>query len=136
MMKRRHWYTFIPLLGIVLLCTNCVYNNEEVLYPAPPQPVEPVDTCGLPVVVSYADDIVPILDANVCLACHENADPAGGIGLEGYDRVLPFVEDGSLLGSIQYDPQFSRMPKGNYDKVPDCEISMIKKWIDQGYPNN
>lgn len=135
-MNRRFFFTFTSIMSMTFLLTNCVYNNEETLYPVPPPPPEPVDTCGLPEVVSYTSDIVPLLEKHVCLACHENADPAGGIGLEGYDRVIPFVEDGSLLGSIKYDPQFSRMPKSPYEKVPDCEVAMIEKWIDQGYIDN
>lgn len=130
--------TFSLITSMTFLLTNCVYNTETELYPEPPEEEEevvPVDTCGLPDVVSYAQHVEDLLIKHQCVACHENADPAGGITLEGYNNVVPYIEDGSLLGSIEYDPQWSRMPK-SYDRMPDCEVAMIAKWIDQGYAEN
>lgn len=134
-MNRRLLFTFSLLTSLTFLLTNCVYNTEAELYPELPEEETPVDTCGLPDVVSYSSDIEELLVKHQCVACHETADPAGGITLEGYTNVVPYIEDGSLLGSIEYDPQWSRMPKG-YDRVPDCEVAMIAKWIEQGYPDN
>ncbi len=134
-MNRRFPSISAFFLGMPLLLTNCVYNIETDLYPVPSEEekiVAPVDTCGLPDVVSYSQHVETLLIKHQCVACHENADPAGGITLEGYENVVPYIEDGSLLGSIEYDPQWSRMPKG-YDRIPDCEVAIIAKWIDQGY---
>lgn len=136
-MNLRLLSTFVLISGMVFLLTNCVYHTETELYPESPEEEEeiPADTCGLPEVVSYSQDVEVLLVKHQCVACHETADPAGGITLEGYSNVVPYIEDGSLLGSIEYDPQWSRMPK-SYDRVPDCEVAMIAKWIDQGYVEN
>ncbi|MDP5171952.1 MAG: hypothetical protein NWR72_17005 [Bacteroidia bacterium] len=126
---------FASLLFLTFVLTNCVYHAEEVLYPSEPEPEPVIDTCNIPSVVSYDRDVEPLLVKHYCVACHENADPAGGITLEGYGRVTPYIENGSLLGSIRYEQGFDPMPKG-YPRMPDCEVEMIRVWIEQGYPNN
>lgn len=94
-----------------------------------------MDTCNLPEVVSYQTHVLPLLEKHKCVACHETADPAGGITLEGYGRVTPYIEDGSLLSSIRYESGVEPMPR-DYPRMPDCEVEMIAKWITAGYPNN
>lgn len=133
-----HPASSLGLIFVLLLAaSSCVYQNEEALYPAPPQveEPEPVDTCNLPEVVSYKTHVLPLLEKHYCIACHEASDPAGGITLEGYGRLTPYIEDGSLLGSIRYENGFDPMPKG-YPRMPACEVEMVAKWITAGYPNN
>ncbi len=138
-MKFRPAHPSVLIFALLLAASSCVYQNEEVLYPEPPPSEEPdpdpVDTCGLPVVVSYQTHVLPLLEKHYCVACHETSDPAGGITLEGYGRVTPYIEDGSLLGSIRHETGFESMPR-DYPRMPDCEVELIAKWIAEGYPNN
>lgn len=133
-----HRYRFVILLtgALMLLSTACVYQNEETLYPEEIQeePVE-TDTCGIPDVVSYETDVLPLLEKHYCIACHEASDPAGGIVLEGYGNVEPYARNGSLVGSIAHEPGYSAMPDV-YPKMPDCEIEMVRAWVEQGFVNN
>ncbi len=136
-MKLHHLIPFLAL-GLLIALQSCMYQNEQDLYPEPTEKEEeqfPVDSCGLPNIVSYQNDVLPLLEKHYCIACHETADPAGGITLEGYGRVVPYVEDGSLLGSIRYEQGYESMPRV-YDRMPDCEVEVIAKWIEQGYENN
>ena len=133
-------FTILAIItGLIIWMSGCVYHVESELYPEEPkeEPQEevPVDTCGLPDVVSYQTHVLPLLEKHYCVACHEAADPAGGITLEGYGRLLDYIEDGSILASIRYESGYEPMPQ-DYDRMPDCEVEMIAKWIEQGYENN
>lgn len=75
------------------------------------------------------------LISNKCLGCHSGSAPQGGIDLSTHTAVKNRVTDGSLWGSINHLAGFSAMPK-NGQKLSDCEINQVKKWIDSGSPNN
>ena len=108
-----------------LLLTSCYYDVEEVLYAG-----EECNTEN----VSYDEDIRLILD-NHCMTCHNASSNFGNVKLETYDQVAARVETGILLGVIRHDPGFYAMPPGN-TKIPECQISQIESWIDNGYPQN
>ena len=85
--------------------------------------------------MSFATDIVPLLQAN-CYACHSNANQSvSGISLEGHSNVKIQVDNGRLLGAITHASGFSPMPQGG-PKLSDCNISKIRSWINNGAPNN
>lgn len=110
---------------------GCYYDNEEDLYPQ----VIPCDTSN----VTYSGTVKPIID-QYCISCHSQGNPSGNINLEGYTNVaiagdiVPGVY-GSLYGVISHYSGNSPMPK-NQPKLPDCKIRQIKKWIDEGTPDN
>jgi len=116
-------------LGFVLLSclfiNSCYYDNEEELY----GDVE-CDTSN----VTYTDDVLPVMEQN-CYVCHAANVNQGGITLEGYDALKVYVDNGRLLGAINHDSGFSPMPQ-NAPKLPDCAISKIQAWVDDGAPNN
>jgi mono/diheme cytochrome c family protein len=117
--------TFAVVLG------SCYYDNEEELYP---QPVA-CDTTN----VTYAGTVNPILDQE-CLSCHSGGAPSAGIRLETYDDIaaaaaIPEGTFGSLLGVIKHSIGNSPMPKGG-NKLSDCKIQQIEKWINEGALNN
>lgn len=87
--------------------------------------------------VSFSADVVPIVEQS-CYSCHSATSykqAGAGINLEGYDQLLHSVTDGSLSESINHTINVSPMPKGE-SKLPDCEISVIDTWIEQGSLNN
>lgn len=117
----------IMLLGIV---TGCYYDNEEKLYP------ELSTGCDLSN-VTFSGSVKPILQA-ACLSCHSNAQAASsgsGIKLENYADVKIQVQNGKLMGTIKHLSGFQAMPLGG-EKLTDCEISKLQKWIDNGTLNN
>jgi hypothetical protein len=118
--------TLLLTLAAVTFLQSCYYDNEEDLYPTPPA----CDTTN----VSYANDVWPIISSN-CTGCHSGGAPQGNISLENYDDIVVAANNGSLLGVIRHDEGWSPMPKGGA-KLPDCDISKIEKWVDDGTPNN
>ena len=82
----------------------------------------------------FSTAIKPLMD-NKCVGCHNSASLGGNIDLSSYAGVKSAAVSGKLYGSITWSNGISAMPKGGV-KMPDCEISQIKKWIDAGTPNN
>jgi hypothetical protein len=111
------------LAGVVMI-SGCYYDNVTDLYP---------NGCNV-IDVSYSDNIVPILDAN-CLSCHNGVSQQGGVILEGYEEVLPYVDNGKLLGSIRHDDGFEPMPLTG-GKLSSCQIKKFESWIDAGALDN
>lgn len=69
-----------------------------------------------------------------CKGCHNPASLGGGIDLSTYATVKASAA-GRLLGSMVHTAGYSAMPKGS-NKLSDCQISQIRKWIQAGTPNN
>lgn len=90
----------------------------------------PCDTLA----VSFASDVQPIL-STYCLGCHSGSAPSGGIALSNHQQVLVTVNNGKLLGSVSHSPGFSPMPQGQA-KLNDCNIALIRNWINQGASYN
>jgi hypothetical protein len=83
---------------------------------------------------NYAADVAPIL-SNFCNGCHSGNSPSDGINTSSWASLQAIVNDGRLLGSIQHASGFSPMPEGSA-KMPACNITKIRKWIQAGALNN
>ncbi|MFM7218018.1 MAG: c-type cytochrome domain-containing protein, partial [Bacteroidota bacterium] len=83
--------------------------------------------------VTFSQSIAPLLQ-NKCNGCHGTSNPGGGVILTSYANVLTVAQNGKLLSSVEHTSAFP-MPK-NGNKLPQCEIDMIRIWIDAGAPNN
>lgn len=119
----------ILTLVVFMLVTTCYYDSEEFLYP---RINSPCDTAS----ITFNLSVKSILQNN-CYGCHSNTTSVfgGNIRLENYADVQTKANDGSLLGSISHTGSFSPMPQGA-DKIEDCKITVIRKWIEAGAPNN
>jgi uncharacterized membrane protein len=84
--------------------------------------------------VKYSTHIKPIIQ-NACQGCHSGTAPGGGINLATYAGVKAIADNGKFLGSISQLTGYSAMPK-NGSKLTDCQITMVKLWINQGAPEN
>jgi len=120
-------FLLLPLLAL----TGCYYDNEEELYPNPPE----CDTTN----VTYSATILPIIRDN-CFVCHNANPPQGNIFLGDYASIsaaaqIPEGQSGSLYGAITHNPDNFPMPKSG-TQLSDCNISKIKAWINAGTPNN
>ncbi len=82
----------------------------------------------------YAANI-SILMSTFCTGCHSGTVPSGNIDLSNYNNVKVQVTNGRLLGSVIQAAGYAAMPK-NANKLTDCQIAQIKKWIAAGALNN
>ena len=119
------------LVVLIMVLSSCYYDNEEYLYPETANCVTEN--------MSFANDVWPVI-SSTCTGCHGGANPSGGVRLENYNDVaaagaIDAGNYGSLYGTISHAPGNSPMPK-NGNQLPDCTISQIKAWIDQGRLDN
>ncbi len=121
----------LPLFVISLL-SSCYYDNLDELHPS--AGLEPCDTTGT---ISYATDIVPILNANCGTnnSCHNGAAP---FPLDTYSGVIDQVNSDNLILAITHDPSFTAaqwMPSGG-GFINTCSINKIRAWINRGALEN
>lgn len=116
---------YVLVLTSLLAITSCYYDKEEDLYPA-----SICVTTGL----SYQKHIVPILDRN-CYICHSTKSYTSSITLEGYEKLMIYVNNGTLVGSIRHQDGFKPMPQAA-QKLIDCDMARIEQWILDGALEN
>lgn len=103
-----------------------------------------------PPTVSYAKDVVPILEKH-CKACHSPGEAGyvvSGFELESYETLMkgtqfgPVVLPGDPLTSVlvmllegRADPSL-KMPHGGATAPSSEEILTIRRWVEQGAKNN
>lgn len=109
--------------------TACFYDKADVVYPTT------ASTCDT-TAVTYTNQIVSIVNAQ-CNYCHGAAANSigGGIYLNTYAAMQPYIKNGSFLNSILQNGKASAMPK-NGAKMDNCSILKIQSWINKGAINN
>lgn len=85
-------------------------------------------------VFTFSGAVQPIVQAR-CQGCHSGGTPQGGILLTNYDQIKTVAITGQLYGAVSHTGGYTPMPY-NGAKIPDCEITQIRKWIEDGTPNN
>lgn len=85
-------------------------------------------------VFTFGGAVQPIIQTR-CQGCHSGGTPQGGILLTNYDQIKAVATTGQLYGAVSHTGSYTPMPY-NGAKIPDCEITQIKKWIDDGMPDN
>lgn len=84
--------------------------------------------------ISFKNDVMPIIKRE-CLQCHDSKNHFDGLVFETYQQVYSISSSGEFYSSIiSINGYLPRMPKGG--KLSDCELSIIKKWIDQKMSDN
>lgn len=132
-MKKLNAIKYIKILFaitvVAITITSCFYDKADVVYPTQ---VSSCDTTN----VTYSNQIVSILNAQ-CNYCHGAAANSigGGIYLNTYAALKPYVTNGSFLNSILQNGKASAMPK-NGAKMDNCSILKIQSWINKGALNN
>jgi len=91
--------------------------------------------------VSFADDIMPILEAR-CVECHDEENTELGLRLDSYEGVMvgsdygTVIEPGDPDGSIFIEMIASGdMPEEGDPVLPE-ELDLIRAWISEGAENN
>ena len=118
----------LVISSTALLLAGCYYDNKEDLYPSAASIT--CDTAG----VTYSGKVLSIIQTN-CYVCHGSGSTLGNVNLDGYSNLKTYADNGKLVGVIEHQNGFSPMPQG-VSKLADCDISIIKKWISDGTPDN
>jgi len=95
--------------------TNCSKNCDTTLF-------------------TYTGAVLPTLQSS-CIGCHSGTPAAGNVDLSTYANVRAVSLSGLLLGVISHTSGYKQMPQGG-NKLPDCKITQIRKWIEAGAQNN
>jgi hypothetical protein len=85
-------------------------------------------------VFTFSGAVLPIINT-FCKGCHNPASLGGGIDLSSYNAMKIVALNGKLSGSINHKPGYVAMPQGG-NKLQDCQIKQIEKWIVAGALNN
>jgi mono/diheme cytochrome c family protein len=117
------------LIGTMVFISSCYYDKADLLYGGNTGPC--TDSAGT---VSYAQKVVPLLQ-QYCYSCHTGSFPSGNqlMGTFAADKAMAL--NGMLYGTIAHASGYSPMPQG-MAKMTNCQIAVIKKWIDTGTLNN
>lgn len=108
---------------------SCYYDKEELLYGN-----NSASCSAAAGTVSYAQQVAPLLSAQ-CYSCHSGGSPSGNILMGNYNADKAIGQNGKLYGSINHVSGYAPMPEGA-PKMNACQVATIKKWIDQGTPDN
>lgn len=126
--------TLVKLTLIVVFIITTLFSTackHEI--PLSDKDTDNTDTCGI-TDFSYSGAVAPLMTTR-CIGCHNTTVPSGGVILSTYDGVKAVSLNGRLLGSIKQVPGYRPMPLvGN--KLQDCQIRLIEKWIGDGSKNN
>ena len=120
----------LPLLVALITLGSCYYDKEDLLYP----PVTSTSTCDTVTATSYSQKVVPLFQ-QYCYSCHSGGSPSAGIQMGDYNSDKAIATGGRLLGTLNHQSGYSAMPQ-NAAKLSDCQIAIIKQWMDAGTPNN
>ena len=112
----------------IIVTSSCYYDVEQQLYPGNAN-------CDTTSSVNYSLTVRTILSNNNCIGCHSGTTASGNVKLDTYAGVQIVAQNGKLYGGIAHLPGFVAMPQGG-NKMSNCDIVKIKKWIDQGAINN
>ena len=78
---------------------------------------------------------VSVIISTYCLGCHSGGAPSAGINLSTWAGVSQVAVSGRLVGAVSHAPGYSAMPK-NSNKLSECQIAQIRKWVNAGALNN
>ena len=124
-------YRILFLLTLFFL-SGCTYDSAPEIDPSIP-------------VVSYSEEIKPIIEAN-CYRCHSTTatdpDKAGYAFFDDFDDLKNFALKKSVFNpaytTLQARIRYIESPGMPYDRDPLSEeqIQLIELWIKAGAPNN
>ena len=83
--------------------------------------------------VNYSGTIHSIFQT-YCISCHSGANPSANLTLTTYDEIKYAMVNKALLDHLQEINGYSLMPQTG--PLPSCNIAQIKKWYNDGLPND
>lgn len=126
------FYTLTGFLAI--LFGGCYYDNNQELHP---ELLLNNTVCDTTITIRYSTDIAPIMSGSCGSnnSCH-NASSSSGINLGLYSDTRAIALNGILWSAITWDGNAKPMPQGSSARINDCYQARIRKWIDEGAPDN
>ncbi|MCF8277348.1 MAG: hypothetical protein K9J17_11505 [Flavobacteriales bacterium] len=121
----KNTFRSILAIGSLSLLSSCYYDNEEQLY----EYYNANNTCDTSA-VSFATDIMPMIQGNCVSGCHVAGGSGNGI-FENYAEVKAKVDNGSMLQRVVV---VKDMPTGT--PLTSCQVNQMQAWILNGAPNN
>ena len=112
--------TCVVLLGLL----GCTYEVDM-----PPGPCETITA------ISYAGDILPLLD-NHCNGCHSGGAPSAGLDLTVHSSAAESALAGILLERLRLPATNIRMMPLGGQPLPECDIVLFESWASAGAPQN
>ncbi|MCB0733399.1 MAG: hypothetical protein KDC76_02395 [Bacteroidetes bacterium] len=79
--------------------------------------------------------VISTIITNTCVGCHNAQSTQGGIRLDSYNAVKGEALSGALMGVVEHQSGFVGMPY-NQTKLSPCTIDKLRKWVNDGAPNN
>lgn len=120
------------LLSVVLIA-GCYNDKYDELYPTTGNGGGGGTSCDTSN-ITFSQTIKPIMDSKCAISgCHDAATLAGGYNFTVYGGVR--AARNRIVGAITWQSGYSQMPKG-MNKLDDCSIVKITKWINDGAQNN
>jgi uncharacterized membrane protein len=154
---KRSWMVVGLCVGLVALLTACGTQPTDTATPEPaggasdvtPSPTEaaqgseaePSASSGQDMVVSFAGDVLPVLQSR-CVTCHGGEKTAEGLSLKTYADLMAGAEDGPVVApgdaadsAIVELVASGKMPKRGGKLAPE-QVQMLTDWVDQGALDN
>ena len=91
------------------------------------------DTCNTDN-ITYTNTIASLTASCAVSGCHNAGSTNGSGSLANYADAKAFMAKGRTIGALRHEAGFVAMPQGG-EKMSDCNISKIEKWIADGFPN-
>lgn len=121
--------------------TEAIAVSTEVPATIPVEMTAPPSSPTVPASVSFAENVLPILQQN-CTNCHGGSKASGGFQINTYQTVMKGSRTGAVIlpGDGQSSYLVQLLQKGTMPrrgpKLMDAEIQIIIDWINAGAPNN
>lgn len=139
MNKAVYVFSLTAFFGMLLACKNSNFEKLKEEYEAKSSVISDgahiIDTSKT---ISFKKDILFIMQTHCGTGtCHSAQTSSGGIALYDYVGVKAAQEtDGLLYSSVSWDGNAIKMPNRSRTQIDALYIAAIKKWIDNGMPNN
>jgi len=141
-MKHFKFISFLLTVSILIMLAGCKHDCTEIVEPDPgPSPGPETHVCD-PDTVYFEKDLLPILASSCATSgCHD-ATATEDIRLDSYAAVMasgivtPYDPDESEMYEVIIETDSSdRMPPPPALYLPQEQIQLVYKWIEQGAQN-
>ena len=124
MCRSIHSPVLLVTLMTVMSWFGCTYDVDM-----------PPDPCEVTTDVSFAGDILPILDTH-CNGCHSGGAPSAGLNLTFHSTVAESALEWSLLERLRLPATNIRMMPLGGQPLSECDIVLFESWTSAGAPQN
>lgn len=138
MFMKTAFFSFGVLSVLIFSCTHTTLDPKS---PTVTDTTSTTSTSCNADTVYFTNSILPMLISNCAMSgCHDAATAEDGVILTNYQEIIKHIEAGNSSKSEIYetvsggDSDF--MPPAPNTPLTSDQISLLKKWIEQGARNN